>query len=221
MKQITTAQIFKSTKGFTIIELMIATSVFSVILLIASSGVIQIGRLYYKGVTQARVQETARNISEEISRSLQFSNNGRVNGSASNIFCVGDSRYIFHLNQKVSPPEGKHGILEQKIGDGSCNDPPPSGGKELLGTNMRVLVFSVEPQSYDGNSYKIHIKIAYGDDELLTHHDNNGNRIDLDGANGIDQTGDLRAALCKAGPGNSFCAVSELDTIAKRRLISE
>lgn len=63
-------------RAFTILELMIASMVFSVILLLVTTGVVQIGRSYYKGILQSRTQETARNIMDEISRGIQFSGDG-------------------------------------------------------------------------------------------------------------------------------------------------
>jgi prepilin-type N-terminal cleavage/methylation domain-containing protein len=59
--------------GFTLLELLIATTVFSVILLLAATAMIQIGRTYYKGNQQTRVQETARDMIEQISKDIQFS----------------------------------------------------------------------------------------------------------------------------------------------------
>jgi prepilin-type N-terminal cleavage/methylation domain-containing protein len=62
----------KSQKGFTIIELMISTVIFSLVLLGASAAIIQIGKKYSKGITYARTQEVARSTVDEIAQSLQF-----------------------------------------------------------------------------------------------------------------------------------------------------
>ncbi len=63
-------------KGFTIVELMIATVVFTLVLLMASAAIIEVGKKYYKGITYARTQEVARSVVEEISQSLQFTSQG-------------------------------------------------------------------------------------------------------------------------------------------------
>lgn len=60
----------KNTAGFTIVELMIATVVFSVILILITTGIIQIGKAYYKGIIGSRTQETARKITDEVGRSI-------------------------------------------------------------------------------------------------------------------------------------------------------
>lgn len=61
-----------SQRGFTIVELMISTVIFSLILLGASAAIVQIGKKYSKGITYARTQEVARSTVDEIAQSLQF-----------------------------------------------------------------------------------------------------------------------------------------------------
>ena len=68
----------KSSDGFTIVELMIALSVLSVILVMATVILIQIGSLYSKGVNAANLQNTSRNIVADVSAALQFSGNTPV-----------------------------------------------------------------------------------------------------------------------------------------------
>lgn len=62
-----------SSKGFTIIELMIALSILSVILVIGSTLMARIGAQYTKGVNTANVNNTSRNIVSDVSSALQFS----------------------------------------------------------------------------------------------------------------------------------------------------
>ncbi|HUC95845.1 MAG TPA: type II secretion system protein [Candidatus Saccharimonadia bacterium] len=60
--------------GFTIIELLIATSVFGVILLIVTFSIIFISKLYINGFVQTQTQNIAVSLSDEISRDIEFSN---------------------------------------------------------------------------------------------------------------------------------------------------
>lgn len=62
-----------SQQGFTIVELMIALSVLSTLLVMATVLMIQIGSLYSKGVNQANLQNATRNLSHDITTALQFS----------------------------------------------------------------------------------------------------------------------------------------------------
>lgn len=59
-------------KGFTIVELMVALTVLSVLLLVATVTLTEIGRMYNKGVTEATVQDTDRNIVNDISGALAY-----------------------------------------------------------------------------------------------------------------------------------------------------
>ncbi len=106
----------KDQSGFTILELMIATVVFSVLLLLAASMLVQIGRLYYKGVVSSRTQETTRTITDDIGRTLQFTSE-RIVGGPGNVksvpgpqgpvqvgaFCIGKVRYSYIINGQVNP----------------------------------------------------------------------------------------------------------------------
>lgn len=108
-------------RGFTIVELMIATMVFSVILLSAATALIQMGKLYYKGVVTNRMQETTRSIVDQVGQQLQFSKDNFVpsTGGSSHQYivtngidgagkmtysalCIGDTRYSFRINTQVN-----------------------------------------------------------------------------------------------------------------------
>lgn len=103
--------------GFTVLELMIATVVFSVLLLLAANLLVQIGRLYYKGVISSRTQETARSITDDIGRTLQFSGENITTASqpfqdfpspngTGNVriyaFCIGGVRYSYIIDAQVN-----------------------------------------------------------------------------------------------------------------------
>src|SRR5262249_25193419 len=62
--------------GFTIVELMVATLVFSTILIVITYGVLSFTRAYYNGVTNSTTQDTARNIISTISQAVEFNGSG-------------------------------------------------------------------------------------------------------------------------------------------------
>lgn len=72
MKQVTIRHLRDNQRGFTLLELMIATTIFSSILLLLTFGLINIGKSYYKGRNTARTQELARRVMDEISQSIRF-----------------------------------------------------------------------------------------------------------------------------------------------------
>jgi prepilin-type N-terminal cleavage/methylation domain-containing protein len=113
--------------GFTILELMIATMVFSVIFLSTTTAILQISKLYYKGVVTGRTQEVARGITDQISQQLQLGtgelifaadatqvvaggNDVTVGGNKLTVqaFCIGSSRYTYRLNTQVDKAVANH-----------------------------------------------------------------------------------------------------------------
>lgn len=183
-------------KGFTILELLIATSVFSVILLLCTFGLIQVGKSYYKGVALTRTQNVARNVMGTLTQSIQFSGEtptGTLPGGLvpipSESFCFGSLRYQYKLNSKV----GTSGGYALRTSD-CTQDALTAKQTELLGKGMSLQTFSVQPVVNDPNSYTISIKILYGDTDQL----DNGN--------------------CKSGAGSQFCATASLNTIVHRRI---
>lgn len=90
----------KDSNGFTIIELLIASSVFSVVLLVALTGFLQIGRVFYKGISDSQTQNVARQIVTDISSSLSntSSDDGvstiKTSGGYS-YMCIGIVRYTW------------------------------------------------------------------------------------------------------------------------------
>jgi prepilin-type N-terminal cleavage/methylation domain-containing protein len=217
-------------KGFTIIELIIAAGVFSTILLLTSIGIIEIGKVYYKGITSSRTQETARAIMEDVSRSLQFNSEDAISAGSgsfgSKAYCIGSERYSYIIDRQVNPSHAtnKHALWVDKKGLGEACAPvnlsasvPSAGGRELVPTNMRLLKFNIN--SLSSGSYAVNIGIGYGDNDLLTLYDDNGiNRQNVVAPPAIDEA-DAGAASCKSSvSGRSFCAVAALDTVVKKRL---
>ncbi len=213
----------KSLGGFTILELMIATMVFSVILLLVTTGIIQIGKTYYKGALQARTQDTARNIIDEVSRGIQFSGVDPVPTTpilptttypavdGQYWFCVNGINYSYNLDKQL----GSTGVNEALISyDFPCASFIPSaavamlGHKELLGIGMRLTALNVE--NLNNNTYRITVEVASGEFDLFSDLYSN-----IDGTTvGSDGLYDS----CKSGAGSQFCAISRLTTTVQKRV---
>ncbi|MEX2014473.1 MAG: prepilin-type N-terminal cleavage/methylation domain-containing protein [Candidatus Saccharimonadales bacterium] len=207
-------------KGFTIVELMIATSIFGVILIVAASGVIAIGRIYYKGITSSKTQETSRSVIDTISRTVQFTGQPMSTGGSfpgTQVICFGQDRYTYTINSKVDTDISDGVIIAGLIYDrrtdlSACSpiDLEDPAGTELLPENVRLLDFRVASISPD--LFKINVKVAYGDNDLLTHYPPNA-----------DETTPIIAlpatGLCRPSfVGGNFCATSELETIVNKRV---
>jgi prepilin-type N-terminal cleavage/methylation domain-containing protein len=203
-----------SNKGFTIIELLIATAVFSVVLLLCAIAMLQIGRSYYQGVTAIKAQEAARAITDNISRDIQFEGGSVTGPSAtpSQTYCVGSYRYSFVLNKqrKVDSPavnQSRHVLIKEKlagcvIGPGLNLAIDTANTEELVPEGMRLVKLAVTPvPPASSKLYKVTVKVVSGEDEVL------------------DFPGDPDKIACKTiRDGAQFCAVSELSTIVQKRV---
>ncbi|HVU59892.1 MAG TPA: prepilin-type N-terminal cleavage/methylation domain-containing protein [Candidatus Saccharimonadales bacterium] len=205
-------------RGFTILELMIASSVFAVILLVVAVGVQRFTSGYFKGVTSSQTQATARNIMSDVSQAIEFGTNitPTVTSSGVSGLCIDNTLYSYAVGQQVTdtaPNSGKHQANHALVvsNPSSCtasttpslpNNPLPSGSRELLGQHMRLSAFSV---TGSGSLYTIHIRIIYGDDDLLTP--------------AVSGSTNWATENCSGTAGSQFCAVSDLQTTVERRVL--
>jgi type II secretory pathway pseudopilin PulG len=138
--------------GFTIVELLIATVVMSLVLLLMTTAIIQITSTYYEGVTETSTQNAARNIINTVSQALEFQGSPFNPGNLPNggtptdtvapncpyhtpiedpgctyYFCIGDQEYIFQVGYEVETnPTAKqayHGFVVELPNTDSCTDP--------------------------------------------------------------------------------------------------
>lgn len=207
MKHIAQPPLLRQNHGFTIIELMIATLVFSMILLVVMTGFIQITRTYYKGITEVNTQTTARSIIDTISQAIQF-NGGIVSNTPAYqvgtplVTCVGGQQFTYMLGKELVDGVTNNVLYQNNAagctaGNGSFSG--LSGGRELMAPHMRLANLSISNIA-GSNSYTIDVRVVYGDDDLLN-----------------DPTG--TDASCKGvTAGTQFCSVSELSTVVTKRV---
>ncbi len=207
----------RNQSGFTLLELMIATTIFSVVLLLLSFGMIQIGRTYYSGLNRSQTQAAARNISDTIIQAIQFTD-GDITEldllpseyTGTKVFCVGSKRFTYDLNKKR---DATNVFLLDKTPTGPCvpgnlSAPAGPGRQELLADGMRVLQIRLTKSASTPTLYNLSVKIAKGEDDMLT-----------DGTNDAGSTSfQPKDARCKQQAGSQFCAISELYTKVQRRI---
>lgn len=99
----------KKQSGFTIIELMIAISILSILLLASAVVMLNIGSLYAKGVDATTVQNDSRNVIQSIASSIQFNylSGSQINSGSQRYYsstgtlytvyayCIGYTRYSY------------------------------------------------------------------------------------------------------------------------------
>jgi prepilin-type N-terminal cleavage/methylation domain-containing protein len=218
-----------SSNGFALIELMIATVVFSVILLLTLGGFMQIGRTFYKGVTISRTENTIRTITDNLSSDIRVSpveaaTATRVSSTGVSYFCIRKHIYYFRAGVIYDRDSGSinrpnvnssYGLKRDNI-DTVCNDTalaalinsPTSNAQELLGEKMRVSKLQVSCSAITSNRLcELTIRIAYGDNDLLY------------SPSGLLPSTPYQAtdAVCKgATSGTQFCATADINTSVLR-----
>jgi len=199
-------------KGFTIVELMMATAVFAVILLLVTMGIIQVTRVYYKGVTEANTQNVARNVVNTIAQAIQFDGGSvtpipttspPVAGTMYHV-CVNNEEFVYWpgyelVSGSVGTDQTNQALIEKQVSGCPTPTAPVTGGHELLSPSMRVSNLQIS-QIGTSNLYKVEVRISYGDDAVLTNP-----TTTTDTCNNI-QTG------------NQFCAYADISTIVEQRI---
>lgn len=205
----------QASRGFTIIELMVATAVFAIVLVVVTTGIIQVTRVYYKGITESTTQETARSVIDTISQAIQFSGSDVVPTTAPSAgvpaqFCVGNQQFSYVLGYQVKDDpvvaqfESYHSLVVDTLAGCSSSSTPQDvrsqtvTGRELLGPRMRLSNLSVT--SLGSNLYRVNVRVVYGDSDLL----NNPTATN--------------AACQGVRAGTQFCAVSDLSTVVIKRV---
>jgi prepilin-type N-terminal cleavage/methylation domain-containing protein len=211
--------------GFTVVELMIATLVFSVIMLVIVVGVLQFTRSYYKGITSSSTQNIARSVIDEISQGIQLSGDTiqvvPATAAGEGAVCVGTKQYSYRLGKQLNPApttgDQSATALYLTTMTSTCTV-TFTGGKELLAKNMRLAAFEVSQPVAGSSLWRLDIRVAYGDIDLLCDSVNvTGSCADGAATLSVAQVRS-NALICKTGNASQFCAVSALSTTVQKRL---
>ncbi len=216
-------------KGFTIVELLIATAILSTILVGASISVLHISKMYYKGVVMSRTQDAARTLVENISRPIQFEgsqymeststsfgggiNNEMGSSATRKSYCLGNQRYTITKNMQVnkSLPSGisqgkiRHAVWRDKVGNAAeCATNPP--------LNLSSNPPASNGESLLGENMRLHeFEITPKADNLY--------EVKVTVIYGDKELIDLGTGRCKtAVAGSQWCAVAQYNTVVLRRL---
>ncbi|HVS79134.1 MAG TPA: prepilin-type N-terminal cleavage/methylation domain-containing protein [Candidatus Saccharimonadales bacterium] len=156
-------------QGFTIIELLVATLVFSVVLVVILSSFVQISRLFYKGVNMTKTQEDARTIVQDISSDIAFAQTsptfvgvGNNNRPATGYFCIGLHRYDYQLGYQLGSSSGSnnYAIKRENVSFSSgCNATATgTNPEELLDDGMQLNNMSI---NCDGGRCLINVHVIF------------------------------------------------------------
>lgn len=185
-------------RGFTIVELMIAVTIFSITITLISAAIIQIGKYYQQGNTKTRLNSLAREIQTNISQDYQFSGMDpltatvNISGQPHQALCIGTTRYLYSINNdqalyidKISSPTD----CSTGVNVSTARKPLPK--------NAKVNALSFNSASITGVRV-LEIRFVVGDQDLFIDNNYNNN--------------------CKVEAGREFCAVISLSSSFARKV---
>lgn len=218
--------------GFTVIELLIATSVASVILLLAAFTIIQISRMYYKASVLSRTQDTTRSITDIVSRQIQFANGTNVKkdtvsdidlGSI-NVICVGADRFTYVINALQDDSKNNGHSLngsELKLAHAMWHDTITNNGA-CVPAKLSVVDPSATTGGTNGSDMLSHnMRLSkFGIDRLgSTNVWALSVKVIYGESDLINDIADPDNARCKSGvSGSQWCAVAEYNTSIGTRM---
>src|SRR5664279_3208528 len=147
--------------GFTIIELTIATLVFSTILIVIVTGVLQFTKSYTKGLISSSTQNTARGVMDTLSQGIQFTGDDLLatpTMGGVGAICMSGQQYSYKLGKQlesnvVTADQDTTAFYQTPAVSGSCA-PVFTGGTELLGKHMRLAAFTITNQPGGSSIYR-------------------------------------------------------------------
>lgn len=224
--------------GFTIIELMIATSILAVLLLISSVIMIGIGNLFEKGINVTNLQNDSRNIISDLSSDIEFSGTQMSANSYSYSYsggptkvtvyaeCFGNDRYSYVLGfppsgwphtiwKDVMQTQGSCDPLNIGLATPSCSGYTQGGCIEpLAGTGSELAgnnmhIISLSIIPYNNQLYGVNLDMVLGQQDLFETSKLTGKPITDPYNNNY---------ICSNNVGQQFCASSSLSALAVERL---
>ncbi len=216
-------------KGFTIIELMIATVIFSIVLLVLTENIISISNDYYQGVVQTQTINATKNIVDTIAQQIKLSTSTDLinitqppKGNWTNhpliptnipkfegILCVGNNEYVFQNQGYVvnGSPVKSNATKNQASGalelyyNSSCPS-SNTAGWDFSNINPHpsgAEYTSLVPQNMRLQKFVITAPVP----RFSTLY-----KIDVEVAYGNDDSFDVSTNKCK--PGHYLCAHTEI-----------
>ncbi len=162
---------YKNSQGFTLVELLIAITMFTVVLLLVVATFMQINRSYTRGITTKAVHEEGRSALSALAqdfRTTTASNRVRIDcGNQScdseevptEKFCYDDKAYIFQAPQIGSNPSPGSLI---RIEGTTCDGADPTRGISVFGPNLQPQFFKVI-ELVPNKTYKLELALSTAD----------------------------------------------------------
>jgi type II secretory pathway pseudopilin PulG len=152
----------RAQSGFTLVELLIATTFFTFILLFITAGFIQVSRTYQSGVITKNAQNTARVVFEQLARDARTGTDIQVVSGGPGLQCyiIGEAIYGYE-------PAPTYRLLRGSSGCALAN-------MQLMHeSNLKIYAFELQdikalPTSGSPSSAKVNILLGIAESSLLT-----------------------------------------------------
>lgn len=156
-------------RGFTIVELMIATMVFSAVSLLTIVAVMGMARQYQKGSYTAQLNDASRTVHQDITSTIAYINKDEVSSIRStplgvSYFCVNRTMYYWSYPNATTI---KPGLFKKQLGDVECNDTQANGGVNLLPSNGFVNKLTIERSPTNINLFDISTQFNVGSADMF------------------------------------------------------
>lgn len=240
-------QIFNQNKGFTIVELMVALTVLSTILLLSTVVMINIGTLYNKGINAAKLQNMNRTVSSEISTALQFSGQavsactiesntycatGHLAPDGPNradvySICINRIRYSFIMNREsggdpyATPaiPDTPHVLWRDEMNSNSSCNPLDIRDDPVVADAHTAEGNGNPSQGYEMVSDKIRLtKFKIKETTPLSRLYNVDTWLAYGDTDLLNGPDSQGVATCNSNAGQQYCGTSSLSTTVIRRI---
>ncbi len=192
--------------GFTIIELLIAMVVVASIITMTTAIIVSIGHLYYKGNTEATIQDSVRSTMQDVTENLKLSHGIHTDDISSppHSYCIGITRYTY-ITGVQEDSTYKHIFWRDTLlrETDPCapvdltQDQPTPDGDDLMGGNSALTDFTISNSS---TPYTVSLGEIYGPSDLYN----------LAGLN----------SSCKSGAATELCGTASLKTTVNQRLVN-
>jgi type II secretory pathway pseudopilin PulG len=210
-------------KGFTLVELLFAMAFIGFVLIFVITTIIQVMRTYNKGLAVKEINQTARAVTEDMTRILRTVSSLSVNtapltdpGGSKGRVCFGGISYVWNFTDQSTNKftTGARVKFARVIDPGSAlcvqtsgayPDVDPNYATELITNRVWVHQLTLTP-SVNNEFFDIFVQLSTSDDITQP-------GITYDPTN-PDPT---KRVVCKGGSDGQFCAVANFSTTVNAR----
>lgn len=201
-------------KGFTVVEVLIASLVFTTLLLLCMEGITRIAKVYVKNSSITKANEFSKSFIGDITQQIRYGAEPKFTPGNPSFLCVSDTSYKISLNGSDGDSPSTDALLKKSYtgcDSGYTGLDFNVDSQKIAPSNIRILKFNLANTGTPITPvWNIDMRVALGAKDLL-----------VDSTNKVltDSTANYSEAVCRGGiAGSEFCAVISISTSATRRM---